>query len=97
MVLALTRRLSRFARTAVTTAVDVMTSLPRLAVVLTEMRDAVKQIERLATFAAQELPDAVYQLEHIREQLADIERRLAPPPNGAVSPGARRTGSRRPS
>lgn len=97
MVLALSHRLSRVARTAVTTAFDVVTSLPRLTGVLTDLRDAVKQIERLATFAAQELPEVVYQLEHIRGQLADIERRLGPPANGTVSPDARRTGSRRPS
>jgi hypothetical protein len=73
MDLALPRRLSRAARTTI----KAVQSLPRLTVVLVELRDAVKQIERLATFAAQELPEVVYQLESIREQLAAIERRMA--------------------
>ena len=96
MDLALPRRLSRAARTTV----HALWSLPRLTTVLAELRDAVRQLERLATFAAQELPELVYQLEGVREQLAAIERRLAAQSNGQpgeVSPGARRTGSRRPS
>ena len=75
VLLAIPRRLSRL-------AFDALTALPRLTGVLGELRDAVKHIERLATFAAGELPEVVYQLEHIREQLAAIEKRLdaAPPP-----------------
>jgi len=74
--------------------------VPRLTVVLAELRDAVKQIERLATFAAQELPEVVYQLEQIREQLAGIERRMTgarPAENGRVpSRDEPRSGSPRP-
>lgn len=71
MDLARPRRLTRVALNAVRT-------VPRLGTVLTELRDAARQIERLATFAAQELPEVVYQLELIRGQLAAIERRFPP-------------------
>ncbi|WP_208026231.1 hypothetical protein [Amycolatopsis acidicola] len=74
MDFALPRHLSRAARTTV----KAVRSLPRLTTVLTELRDAVQQIERLATFAAQELPEVVYQLESIRGQLTALERRLTP-------------------
>lgn len=77
-------------------AARALTSLPRIAIVLTELRDAAGHLERLATFAAEELPEIVYQLEGIREQLARIEDRLGGR-NGEVSPAARRTGSRPPS
>ncbi|MTD57088.1 hypothetical protein GKO32_24375 [Amycolatopsis sp. RM579] len=91
------RHLSRIARTTV----GAVWGLPRLMTVVTELRDAVKQIERLATFAAQELPEVVYQLEKLRAQLAEIEHRLAVAStsrNGReVSPAERRSGSRRPS
>ncbi|HJQ45545.1 MAG TPA: hypothetical protein VJ870_04345 [Amycolatopsis sp.] len=92
----LPRRLSRAARGTLRAAQGVS----RLGVVVAEVRGAVKQIERLATFAAQELPEVVYQLEAMREQLAAIERRLAaagPTENGhTVSSDELRTGSRRP-
>ena len=91
MDFALPRRLSRAARTTLSVA----RSVPRLGAVLAELRDAVKQIERLATFAAQELPEVVYQLENVREQLAAIERRLAgtpPSENGLVSNAGFRSG-----
>lgn len=93
----LARRLSRAARTTM----NAVRGVPRLTVVLAEMRDAVKQIERLATFAAQELPEVIYQLEQIRGQLAEIERRVVasrPADNGRVaSRDERRSGSPRPS
>ena len=96
MDFSLPRRLSRAARVTA----KAVRSAPRLGVVLVELRDAVKQIERLATFAAQELPEVVYQLEAMREQLAAIERRLATATtteNGrSASPDERRSGSRRP-
>ncbi|HVW44761.1 MAG TPA: hypothetical protein VHC18_25780 [Amycolatopsis sp.] len=92
----------RFARAARVT-LRAMQSVPRLSAVLAELRDAVQQIERLATFAAQELPEVVYQLEAMREQLAAIERRLgnaAAQPSGengrAPSRDELRSGSRRP-
>ncbi|WP_236794571.1 hypothetical protein [Amycolatopsis sp. GM8] len=90
MDLALPRRLSRVARTMF----KAVQSLPRLTIVLTDLGDTVKQIERLATFAAQELPEVVYQLEKVRDQLAEIERRLAAAPSreadAAISPARRR-------
>ncbi|GAA3832466.1 MULTISPECIES: hypothetical protein [Amycolatopsis] len=89
VVHALPRRLTKaVART--------VTSLPRIATALTELRDAAKHLERLATFAAEELPEIVYQLEGIREQLSRIEDRLGGR-NGEITPAARRTGSRPPS
>ncbi|GHE84459.1 hypothetical protein GCM10017786_15170 [Amycolatopsis deserti] len=77
-------------------AVRTLTSLPRIASALTELRDAAEHLERLATFAAEELPEIVYQLEGIREQLAVIENRLGGR-DGEITPAARRTGSRPPS
>ncbi|MFD2416717.1 hypothetical protein [Amycolatopsis pigmentata] len=72
-------------------------AVPLLGTVLGELRDAVRHIERLAAFAATELPEIVYQLEKIREHLAAIERKTdAGAENGAentaVSPDGRRTG-----
>jgi uncharacterized membrane protein len=86
-------------------AVRTVKAVPRLTTVLGELRDAVTYLERLATFAAGELPEVVYQLEKIREQLAAIERKLAGEAElpaaeeigQAVTPDERRTGSRRPS
>jgi hypothetical protein len=96
MDLALPRRLSH----AVRTTLKAVQCLPRLTAVLVELRDAVKQIERLATFAAQELPELLYQLEGIRAQLTAIEQRLGGRPglNGhEPSRDEPRTGSPRPS
>ena len=89
MEFVLPRRLSR----AVRGTLRAVQSVPRLTAVLIELRDAVKQIERLATFAAQELPEIIYQLETMREQLAAIERRLGVAENGrAPSRDELRTG-----
>jgi len=102
-VLAIPRCFSRIARQTL----RAVPRFPPVLKVLGELRDGIKHIERLATFAAEELPEVVYQLEKIREQLASIERNLgradqtgpeADPENGrAVTPDERRTGSRRPS
>lgn len=101
-VLAIPRCLFHLAR-------QTLNALPSLTTMLRELREAVGHLERLVTYAAAELPEIVYQLEKIREQLASIERRLnaAGAGNGhpedasdvaePVSPGARRSGSRRPS
>ncbi|NIH80183.1 hypothetical protein [Amycolatopsis viridis] len=87
--------LPRHVSEAAARTVRALTSLPRIATVLSELRDAADHLQRLATFAAEELPEIVYQLEGIRAQLAAIEARLgAQPP---VSPAAPRTGSPRPS
>lgn len=65
-------------------AVRAVTALPGLAQSLAGLRETTVQLERLATFAAGELPEAVYQLESIstqldamREQLTAIELQLA--------------------
>jgi hypothetical protein len=60
----------------VTGAVGTLRTVPLLGSMLGELRDAVRHIERLAGFAATELPELVYQLEKIREQLAAIERKI---------------------
>lgn len=86
--------------------VGTLRAVPLLGTMLGELRDAVRQIERLAGFAATELPELVYQLEKIREHLAAIERKTnadkhdaAGTPDGtedtedtAISPDGRQTG-----
>ncbi|HKS45892.1 MAG TPA: hypothetical protein VJT49_12420 [Amycolatopsis sp.] len=96
-VLAIPRALSRV-------AVDTLKTVPRLFTVLGELRDAVKHIERLAGFAAEELPEVVFQLERVRDQLAAIELKLgadeperqatrsASAEDGGANPDERRTG-----
>lgn len=87
-VLAIPRCLFRIAHRTVR-------AVPSLTTVLRELRDVAGHLERLATFAAAELPEIVYQLEKIREQLAAIERRLGRP--GEVSPDEPQNCSRPPS
>jgi hypothetical protein len=58
------------------TAYEAMEAIPRIAAALEQLRDASKHVERLATFGAGELPEIVFQLEAVRRQLAQIERRL---------------------
>ncbi|PRX46136.1 hypothetical protein B0I33_108283 [Prauserella shujinwangii] len=72
-------------------------AVPRIAHLLAELRETGRQLERLATFAAQELPEIVYQLEAIRDQLTAIERRLAAGAVPVVTPGSPRNDSPRPS
>lgn len=98
--------LARVIRSAARTTYRAARGIPLLGAVLTELRDSAKHLERLAVYATQELPEIVYQLERVRDQLAAIERRLADlpaepphkpetPANGAdpeLSPGARRSG-----
>lgn len=90
---AVPRRLSR----VVGGTLGTLKALPLVGTMLGELRDAVRHIERLAAFAATELPEIVYQLEKIREHLAAIEQKTtAGAENGAednaVSPDGRRTG-----
>lgn len=104
MDLAPPRHLTRFVRAGVRTTLRVTRSLPQLTTLLAELRDVARVIERLATYAAQELPEVVYQLERVREQLTAIERKLpeapvaTPRPNGSAAPrpgvsrGERRSG-----
>ncbi|PXY19224.1 hypothetical protein [Prauserella muralis] len=71
-------------------------ALPRIADLLGDLRDTGTQLERLSTFAAQELPEIVYQLEAVRGQLTAIERRLTAG-DGVTAPASPRSGSPRPS
>jgi hypothetical protein len=77
VVLALPRRVFTVAHRVLTATFDVLEAVPRIAEAVDELRATIKLLERLATFAAEELPEVVYQLEAIRGELAVIERRLA--------------------
>ncbi|MEU3269396.1 hypothetical protein ABZ639_01055 [Saccharomonospora sp. NPDC006951] len=92
--LAAARRAGRSARAAIN-------ALPVIAGLLDELKETGKQLERLSTFAAQELPEIVYQLEAIRTQLTAIENRLSarnPGNSGTdVIPASPRNDSPRPS
>ncbi|WP_232376137.1 hypothetical protein [Amycolatopsis aidingensis] len=87
LVLALPRRLLGAVRTAGAAVV----ALPRISSTLDELRETAKQLEKLATFAVQELPEVIYQLEAIRAELTAIERRLQEN-DRTVTPGSPRTG-----
>lgn len=91
------RRAGRRVRSAVET-------LPRITALLGELAETGRSLERLSTFAAQELPEIVHQLEGVRGQLSAIEQRLdalgaldavntvTPVTGPAATPGSRRTG-----
>lgn len=66
-------------------------ALPRIATLLGELTETGRQLERLSTFAAGELPEIVHQLEGMRQQLSAIERRLDAAAV-TVTQGSRRTG-----
>ncbi|ASR36934.1 hypothetical protein BAY61_20290 [Prauserella marina] len=87
--LAAARRAGHSARAAIN-------ALPVISGLLGELKETAKQLERLSTFATQELPEIVYQLEAIRGQLTAIEKRLSAR-NTDVTPASPRTGSPRPS
>jgi prefoldin subunit 5 len=57
--------------------VEAIEAVPRIAEAMNELQEAIKHVERLATFATGELPEIVYQLEAIRGQLTALEQRLA--------------------
>jgi len=59
-----------------TSTFEAIDAIPRIAAAMDELREAIKHVERLATFAAEELPEVVYQLEAIRTQLTSLEERL---------------------
>jgi hypothetical protein len=89
-VLALPWRVLTVARRVLTSTVDALEAVPRMAEAIDELRETLKVLERLTTFAAGELPEVVYQLEGIRAELGAIERRLAG--EAALSPESPRTG-----
>lgn len=43
---------------------------------LNDLRGTIRRLEQLGNFVAEELPEAVYQLEELRAQLSTIDRRL---------------------
>ncbi|MBK1788101.1 hypothetical protein [Prauserella cavernicola] len=90
------RRALDTALTAARTAGSALEALPRIALLLTDLRETAAQLERLTVFAAQELPEIVYQLEAVRTQLSAIERRLAGD-GEELTPESTRNGSPRPS
>jgi hypothetical protein len=75
-VLALPRMVVGTAFRAARATLEALEALPRIAGAIEDLRDATRHVERLATFAAGELPEVVYQLESVREQLRALERRL---------------------
>ncbi|MEC3976730.1 hypothetical protein [Amycolatopsis sp. H20-H5] len=74
------------------TAFEALESIPRIASAVDELRASLRQCERLATFAAGELPELVYQLEQIRERLDELDRRPREIVPEEVSPVSRRNG-----
>lgn len=89
-VLALPWRVLTVARRVLTSTFGALEAVPRMAEAIDELRETLKALERLTTFAAGELPEVVYQLEGIRAELGAIERRLAG--EAALSPESPRTG-----
>jgi prefoldin subunit 5 len=77
IVLAIPRRVLTVAHQLLMSTVEAIEAVPRIAEAMNELREALKNVERLATFAAEELPEIVYQLEAIRGQLTALEQRLA--------------------
>lgn len=91
--LATTRDAIRAARRARERTAAAFEALPQIAVLLGELRETGAQLEQLTTFAAQELPEIVYQLEAVRGELRAIERRLnAVAAETPVIPATPRTG-----
>ncbi|HEY3469126.1 MAG TPA: hypothetical protein VGL47_28610 [Amycolatopsis sp.] len=66
------RQVVRGALRVVTATVQAVESLPRIAAALEDVRATLHQVERLAAYIAQEVPELVYQLEQLREE--DLSR-----------------------
>ncbi|MFD6070377.1 MULTISPECIES: hypothetical protein [Amycolatopsis] len=54
---------------------EAVEAVPKIAAALDDVRATLKHSERLATFAAGELPEIVYQLEEIKARLEKLETR----------------------
>jgi len=78
VVLAGPRQLVRGTRRLLTAAVEAAESVPRMASALDDIRTTLHQIERLAAYVAQELPELVYQLEQLRAEREGEEEDLSP-------------------
>lgn len=77
VALAVPRRALNLAHRAVASVFVAVEAIPRIAAAMDELRAAIRNIERLATFASEELPEIVYQIEAIRSQLSTLDQRLA--------------------
>jgi hypothetical protein len=64
----------RGALRVVTSTVQAVESLPRIAAALEDVRATLHQVERLAAYIAQEVPELVYQLEQLREKDEELSR-----------------------
>jgi hypothetical protein len=70
------RQVVRGALRLFTATVHAVESIPRIATALEDVRATLHQVERLAAYIAQEVPELVYQLEQLRE--ADEDEELSP-------------------
>jgi hypothetical protein len=70
------RQVVRGALRLFTATVQAVESIPRIATALEDVRATLHQVERLAAYIAQEVPELVYQLEQLRE--ADEDEELSP-------------------
>jgi hypothetical protein len=92
VVFAVPRRVAGLTLHVLRTTFEALEAVPRIASAVDEVRAALMQCERLATFAAAELPEIVYQLEQIRERLDELDRRPRETAVEEVSPASRRNG-----
>jgi hypothetical protein len=81
-VLAVPRQFTAITRRVLVTAFEAVEAVPRIAAALDDVRATLKHSERLATFAAGELPEIVYQLEEIKARLEKLEANQGLPRNG---------------
>ncbi|MFI9454202.1 hypothetical protein [Amycolatopsis sp. NPDC052450] len=76
---AVPRQLTAVARRVLVSTLEAVEAVPRIAAALDDVRATLKHSERLATFAAGELPEIVYQLEEIKTRLEKLETARARP------------------
>ncbi|WP_410580779.1 hypothetical protein [Amycolatopsis sp. lyj-108] len=72
---AVPRQLTAVARRVLVSTLEAVEAVPKIAAALDDVRATLKHSERLATFAAGELPEIVYQLEEIKTRLEKLETR----------------------
>ncbi|UMP04389.1 hypothetical protein [Amycolatopsis sp. EV170708-02-1] len=68
-------QLTAVARRVLVSTLEAVEAVPKIAAALDDVRATLKHSERLATFAAGELPEIVYQLEEIKARLEKLETR----------------------
>ncbi|MFC3450562.1 hypothetical protein [Amycolatopsis speibonae] len=81
-VFAVPRQLTAVARRLLVSTLEAVEAVPGIAAALDDVRATLKHSERLATFAAGELPEIVYQLEEIKTRLEKLEASPASPRTG---------------